>query len=225
MRGRKASQVPEGNADRGRCGRGPGTAWQSCRSVEVTSRVRGGYVAGPGNVWGPGTAERTKGRKASQVTKENADQGRYGRGPEAAWQSCRSVEVTSRVRGGYVAGPGNVWGPGMAECMEGQKASQVTKGNADQGRCGRGPVTVGPTLGIENRCRSVEVTSQVREGNADQQRHGWGPGTHQPGTSNGMAEDRVRTSQGPGTAECMEGRKASQVPEGNADQGRYGRDR
>ena len=32
-----------------------------------------------------------------------------------------------------------------------------------QGRTSRGLVTVGPTLGIENRCRSVEVTSQVRE--------------------------------------------------------------
>ena len=97
-KGRKASQVPEGNADRGRYGRGPAThqprtgdgtaedprrtsrgpatGISTCKDIE--SQVAGKAVAGPSNAWGPGTAKRTRGRKASQVTKGNADRGRCG---------------------------------------------------------------------------------------------------------------------------------------------------
>ena len=63
-----------------------------------------------------------------------------------------------------------------------------------QGRTSRGPGTVGLTLGIENRCRSVEVTLQGSGGYVAGPGNVWGPGPVRPGTGDRKERDLGRQS-------------------------------
>ena len=87
-----------------RTSRGPATGISTCKDIE--SQVAGKAVAGPSNAWGPGTAERMRGRKASQVTKGIADRGRHGRGP--ATHQPRTSDSTAEDQRQHGRGPATI---------------------------------------------------------------------------------------------------------------------